>query len=246
MAKRFENSLKTLLKENELHLWVVQATHTHPRKESLLSTQEQARTIKFHNPTTGERWAYFHCALREILARYTDYKPAQLEFDTVKSNKPVLKNQSAILHFNLTHSHDMALVAVSNFFEVGVDIERIRQLNDMENIVNRNFSLEEQKALFALPAEERCRSFYEFWTRKEAVIKANGKGLSIGLHDFTVTLGKTGTWQSAEITGECRSEYLLSGFDLDRDYCAAVCIGICSAGETHPPVLRLNQYQESL
>lgn len=233
-------------KENELHLWVVHAAQIHPRKEALLNLQEHSRANRFYSSTHGEHWAYFHCALREILARYTDLTPAELEFETVKNNKPVLKNWRGPLNFNLSHSHDMALVAVAGPVQVGVDIERIRALSDMDALAKRNFSPEECMNLFRVSGQERCKLFYDIWTRKEAVIKANGKGLSIPLHEFTTPLLSAGQWQGTEIADEDCARYLLCGFDLDDDYCASLCIELTSEQQFRDPILAVHSYQESL
>lgn len=236
--------MKTQLKKNELHLWVVHAANIHPRKEELLSSQEHSRALRFHNSAMGERWAYFHCALREILAKYTDLKPAELEFESVKNNKPVLKTHNNLLNFNLSHSHDIALLAVAGPIHVGVDIERIRAISDMEAVAKRNFTPEECTTFFSASDQDRCRLFFNIWTRKEAVIKANGRGLSIPLHEFPTPPDRAGHWQETEVPDEAPSKYLLCGLDLLEDYCASLCIQRSTEQSVCDPSLAIHHYQE--
>ncbi len=92
------------------------------------------------------------------------------------------------LRFNLSHSHDCALLALAQGREVGVDIEYARPLEDADLIATQFFSQAERDALFALPPEQKQAAFYRCWSRKEGVIKALGLGLSMPLDSFDVTL----------------------------------------------------------
>jgi len=224
------------LQASELHLWVVRATSDHPRTKNLLSADERSRAERFHSPLIAERWSYFHCALREVLARYTQLRPAELKFDTVKNDKPVVTNAGDNLRFNLSHSHDMALIAISQSFEVGADIERIRPLPNMQNLAVRNFSSCEHDSLLDHPESERGKPFYDIWTRKEAVIKANGAGLKIPLRDFTVPLGEAGEWRSAETSAIAKRKYLVRAVDLHPEYSAALCIETAAEGDETPAI----------
>ncbi|MFK8048758.1 MAG: 4'-phosphopantetheinyl transferase superfamily protein [Halioglobus sp.] len=140
----------------------------------------------------------------------------------------------------------MALIAIGGPGEIGVDIERIRTLNDMDAVAGRNFSPEENMSLSCASARERCKLFYEIWTRKEAVIKANGQGLSIPLPQFTAPIGSAGQWQVTTIEDHDQVKYLLCGLDLEPGYCSSVCIELASAEPVRYPTLKVHQYNLTL
>jgi 4'-phosphopantetheinyl transferase len=128
-------------------------------------------------------------ALRHILAGYLGCAPAEIGFSYTAYGKPFLRNEEKHgLRFNLSHSEDQALLAVTRGRVVGVDIEQIRPDFATEEIAKRFFSEREWKELRGLPAAERTTAFFRCWTRKEAFIKAVGEGLSFPLDAFAVSL----------------------------------------------------------
>ncbi len=92
------------------------------------------------------------------------------------------------LHFNLSHSEDLALLGVALDRQIGVDVEHWRPLVDAESIVSRYFAPGERARWLALPEHERLPAFFRGWTRKEAYLKARGVGLAAGLDQFEVSL----------------------------------------------------------
>jgi 4'-phosphopantetheinyl transferase len=92
------------------------------------------------------------------------------------------------LRFNVSHCDSWALIAVTLEDRVGIDIERLRPLDDLENVARSCFSELELETLLSVPANQRTEAFFNCWTRKEAFIKAWGDGLSYPLGDFDVTL----------------------------------------------------------
>ncbi len=113
-----------------------------------------------------------------------------MRFAYTTYGKPLLADETGAsgLRFNLTHSHGLALLAVTRGREIGVDVERIRDNLEGEKLAERFFSPREVAALRSLPPELRREAFFHCWTRKEAYIKAVGKGLSLPLDQFDVTL----------------------------------------------------------
>ena len=113
-----------------------------------------------------------------------------LRFHEQEFGKPALDAgvSGGDLHFNLSHSHDLAVVAVTDIAPVGVDVEFERTIPDWESVASRFFSPQEQAQLAAIDAGQRQHAFYNCWTRKEAVIKATGEGLSARLDSFDVSL----------------------------------------------------------
>jgi 4'-phosphopantetheinyl transferase len=154
--------------------------------ESALSADESTRAARFHFPTDRDRFMVAHRSLRDILGRYLLCEPDELTFSVNQYGKPALNDHK--LEFNLSHSCDFALIAITQGRKVGVDVERIRSDMELENIASRNFSKNENSELMALPLEQRVTGFFNCWTRKEAYIKAHGLGLSLPLEDFDVSL----------------------------------------------------------
>jgi 4'-phosphopantetheinyl transferase len=126
--------------------------------------------------------------LRTILGRYLDRHPNQLRFQYTSYGKPTLSTGAGILSFNLSHSHDLALYAVTQEREIGVDVEFIRENINLLGIAKRFFSAREYSQLQALPQSCQLQTFFDCWTRKEAFIKAKGDGFSLPLDQFDVSI----------------------------------------------------------
>ncbi len=157
------------------------------RLRETLAEDERQRADRYHFEKDRRHFVAGRGALRAILARYLERRPQDVRFAYTNYGKPLLAGNTA-LRFNLTHSHGLALLAVTHGREVGIDIEHIRDNLEGEQLAERFFSPREVAALRALPPELRREAFFHCWTRKEAYIKANGKGLSLPLDQFDVTL----------------------------------------------------------
>jgi 4'-phosphopantetheinyl transferase len=155
-----------------------------------LADDERQRADRFHFDKDRRHFTAGRGTLRLILAHYLRRRPEAIRFTYTGYGKPLLAEASAALRFNLTHSHGLALLAVTLGREIGVDVEHIRDNleRDGELLAERFFSPREVAALRSLPIELRREAFFHCWTRKEAYIKANGKGLSLPLDQFDVTL----------------------------------------------------------
>ena len=148
-----------------------------------LSPDEQARAARFVYEKHRNAYVAARVGLRKRLATVTGDDPAALHFDYGPQGKPHLPDGPM---FNLSHSGGLACLAIHPTQEVGADIEAFRPVED--GIAERFFSAAENRTLAALPLSEREAGFFRCWTRKEAVIKALGGGLSIPLDAFDVTL----------------------------------------------------------
>lgn len=192
--------------------------------ESTLSTDESQRAARFHFPEDRSRYIVAHGSLRDILARYLRCESRELNFYTDDYGKPALKDHK--LEFNLSHSGEYALVAVTQKRKVGVDVELIRSDLEIENIASRYFSQSEVSELLALPSEQRVLGFFNCWTRKEAYIKAHGSGLSLPLDSFDVSLtpGETAILHATRPDPNVASRWTLQSLDVDPLYASAVAI----------------------
>lgn len=155
-----------------------------PEAARIVSPEELARARAFFFERDRRRYLHCRARLREILSAYVGRAPERIEFRVNAFGKP----STSRVFFNVSHSHDLALIAVSRTREVGIDVERIDAKFMRDNIPERFFSPSETAALRALPAAQRLQAFFDCWTRKEAYVKARGVGLSLALSSFDVTL----------------------------------------------------------
>jgi 4'-phosphopantetheinyl transferase len=155
----------------------------------LLSGDEHARADRFVFAHHRNWYIVGRGFLRLILASYLGCPPEALRFRYGRRGKPALAQTAhPALHFNVSHSAGRVVYAVSGAGEIGVDVERIQQLDDMDGIARGCFSPREYAAYSTLSGRARLEAFFTGWTRKEAYVKALGDGLSIALDAFDVTL----------------------------------------------------------
>lgn len=185
-------SCATVPAPNELHLWFFDmdaAAGSIDRLLLLLSVDECARSDRLILPVVRNRFIAARGILRTILGAAVSLPPRELLFGYGPHGKPELLNSEAAgLHFNLSHSGSMALLALSRSHPVGVDIERIRCGRPFLRLSHRFFSESEAAELAALSEDDIMDGFYACWTRKEAYLKAIGTGLATPLNAFDVTL----------------------------------------------------------
>ncbi len=175
---------------NEVHVWRVRLDAPWSTSFELSVSEddrERARRFKFEGDR--HRFIMSRACLRTILARYLKANAAGLQFDLGPFGKPALTSrQNALdMRFNLSHSHQLALVAIARGREVGVDVEFMRADFANDEVAEHFFSPTEVTQLVQMPAGIKTRSFFNCWTRKEAYIKARGEGLSHPLDQFDVS-----------------------------------------------------------
>lgn len=158
---------------------------------ALLSADEQERCARLRTSLLQQRFVVRRGVLRLLLGDSLGLPPALLRFRLGAGGKPELHVAEGKqgLHFNLSDSGACTLVAVTGIGPIGVDVEAPAPLPDLELVARRVFSLAEQGALAQLPEQERLYGFYRAWTRKEALVKAEGSGITLPLQRFTVSLG---------------------------------------------------------
>jgi len=166
-----------------VHIWQValdQPAAMVAQLEQLLSDDEHARAARFRFERDQRRFIVARGILRSLLARYTNRPAARIEFSYSTRGKPALRPEhKPHLHFNLAHSAEMALYAFTLGQEVGVDIEQQRPLDDVHQIAEHYFSPRERAILATQVGDELYRTFYTYWTRKEAYLKGSGEGLAL-------------------------------------------------------------------
>lgn len=180
---------------------------------ALLSSEERERAARFRFDRDRNRFIVCRGTLRQRLGLKSHVRLIQGLF-----GKPMLAGSD--IRFNVSHSHDMGMIAITRGREVGCDIERVDPSFADENIPERFFSPREVRALRALPAADQCDAFFRCWTRKEAYIKACGLGMSLTLDSFDVTLEPDRP--AALLRGE--DGWSLKAADAPKGYAAAIAV----------------------
>lgn len=181
------------LEESEVHVWRARLDWEDDLLEELhasLTPDERSRAERFHFSRDRRRFMAGRAMLRNILGRYSDCPPSDLRFTYGATGKPSLafSPDGPGIRFNLAHSHGLALYAVTQGREVGIDLELVQPRLADGKSVEGVFSDDEIARLKKLPAEFRLKAFFNGWTRKESYIKATGKGFSVPTDSFDVSL----------------------------------------------------------
>jgi len=174
------------LADNEIHVWATTLSVTADalgQFSATLSADEKERANKFKFEKHRNRYIAGRGALRAILEQYSDARAAELRFDYLTNGKPAFAQDfaSAGIHFNLAHTEDLALVAVTRIGLVGVDVECVRPVKDVDELVARFFSARENELFQKVPDDQKPAAFFNLWTRKEAMLKATGEGITRSL-----------------------------------------------------------------
>ncbi|MDK3158307.1 4'-phosphopantetheinyl transferase superfamily protein [Kamptonema cortianum] len=213
------------LAENEVQVWrVFEGQQTFPleRLQAILSLEERERAAKFRFETDRDRFILARGLLRVLLSYYTGQAAADLCFRYGEFGKPELEPPAVC--FNVSHSPGLILYAVTRDRAVGIDVESIRtDFPDLE-IAQKFFAPQEFAMLRQLPPEMRCLAFFWGWTCKEAYIKATGKGLSLPLNQFTVSLLPTEPAQLLSTVGDSPDRWLLQALNLGENYAGALAV----------------------
>ena len=181
-----------ILAPNGIHLYRIPVSRFLPQLShfrDILSSDELEKAERFRFPDDRHRFIITHALLRYILSRYLEIAPKQVQFSYGAYGKPALAGagEDTEIRFNLSHAGNQAVVVVTRTRQVGVDIEHVRPLADMEQIAERLFSENEKWTLRQSKKEAASEIFFRYWTRKEAFVKARGDGLSFPLQRVDVS-----------------------------------------------------------
>jgi 4'-phosphopantetheinyl transferase len=196
----------------ELHVWQANLDSERWPSADRLPEEERERAARLYPPARG-RWAAARWALRGVLGRYLAERPAAIELRAGTRGKPMLAGSDPWLRFNLSHSRDLALVAVARGREVGVDVEWIDRRRDVLALARRALAPADARAVEAAPTEARPAVFHSAWARREAIAKCTGAGL----------------W-----TPPSKSAVAVAGLDVEPGFAAAIAV----AGDEVPPLRR--------
>ncbi|WP_053375080.1 4'-phosphopantetheinyl transferase family protein [Paenibacillus sp. FJAT-27812] len=206
MLQIFALHMKERLSRTAFHRLLTESSIERQTKvQRFLKYEDAARSL------VGDRLA------REVIANRIGQSVNDIRFEVDPYGKPHLVDRKELICFNVSHSGDWIVCAI-DVLPVGIDLERIKPI-DIQ-IALPYFSKQERAELMSNPLEQRLAHFYELWTMKESFIKADGRGLSIPLHSFTVR--KNGS-SSQLIMEDKLSDFQLKQYVIDAAYKLAVC-----------------------
>jgi 4'-phosphopantetheinyl transferase len=217
----------------EVHIWRLSlhaASYHAQTLNVLLGPDETSRARSFHFLRDCDRYITVRATLRVLLGSYLGIAPQEIRFQYSARGKPALapalNRAHPALNFNVSHSHELALLAFAHNPAVGIDLEYIRPETAGEQIAERHFSAQETASLRALPLHMQPRAFFHCWTRKEAFVKATGDGLSRPLDQFSVSLVPGEPARLLDIRGETQepANWLLQDLDTGPGYAAALAV----------------------
>ncbi len=210
------------LGDNDVHLWRAFLDRGDFRDaETVLGEDERLRASRFVFPRDRNRFIAARDILRAILGRYTGRSAAAMEFQYEPEGKPRLRlhESDPPIRFNVSHSQDLAVYALTRRREIGVDVEAIRSNIPVAQLAEQVFSATELAELRALPCERQEEAFFLCWTRKEAYVKARGAGLGMPLDSFSVSLTPE---QPEVLTGADSARWTFRSFRPADGYAGAI------------------------
>ena len=193
MSNWYNQDADKTLSDNEAHIWLnflnlhqAKLKHLYP----LLSPAEKERSEQFKHFKQRKNYIASHGFLHTVLSYYIDTAAEDIRFSMEEKGKPFIlaEQNNQQIQFNLSHSGNLALLAVCRTHPVGIDIECIDRKSDYQGIARRFFTDNEQQAFFKLPEDQQKDAFYQVWTRKEAHMKVTGQGLSLAPTQFEVSV----------------------------------------------------------
>lgn len=183
------SGILTAIPAEEVHLWawpLESAAEDISAHIDILDGAEMRRMQSFHFAPDRERYAIAHANLRRILGGYLHQPVDKISFHANRFGKPELAGEATSLNFSLSHSQSIAVLAVAHGLPVGVDVEEVRPIEP--EVAATHFSASELSDLNGLHGDAWLSGFYRCWTRKEAILKAEGVGLHRALDSFDVAV----------------------------------------------------------
>ncbi|NLY02771.1 MAG: 4'-phosphopantetheinyl transferase superfamily protein [Rhodopirellula sp.] len=214
----------------------------------LLSEDESVRWRRFLFERDRRRFLIARAMLRDVVSRYVGCEPCSLAFEYNPYGKPALASPPGqSIRFNLSHSAGLAVCAVTRGHDVGVDVESPERRTDVLGLARRFFAESEVAALGRRPPEEQRRTFFEYWTLKEAYIKACGRGLSIPLDAFGFTLraDRPPTIGFAAGMADDPGDWQFAQVFLGQDYPIALALRSCREEEMTVGIRRIIPLQRA-
>lgn len=216
---------------SDLHIWSAALSGSADDLEhfhSLLAVDEKARAERFYFERDRDRYIVGRGILRTLLASYLNMEASKIPIAYGPHRKPVLQlsQTDKTLHFNLAHSNEWAAYVFGWDRPVGIDLEHIRPLPDVDDLVQRFFSPRESTLIRSLSGGQKWDSFFQIWTCKEAILKAYGSGLTTPLDQFEIFVGAEGAVTTTSLTEDSAqlANWKIQIFELIPGYKSAISV----------------------
>jgi 4'-phosphopantetheinyl transferase len=191
--------------------------------EKILSSEERQRSERFRCSVARGAFVTMRSTLRICLADILGSRARDLRFDYTVYGKPYLSDPKTTIKFNVSHTYGLGLIAIHPSAEVGVDIEKIRFEKGIDQIANQFCSAVERQALKSLSGISFVQGFFRCWTRKEAVLKMIGCGLSVDTRLFSVSVDHKARILDSKIE-KVNSRCELINLEMGTKYAACLCM----------------------
>lgn len=226
---RFSDLTPPALATNEIHVMAASLedlAHYRSQAVAAINAEEQARAARFINPVHGDQFALVRGALRCCLGAYLDIPPDRVEFDFNQYGKPEIHpaQNTLALKFNVSHSHHMAAFVFTLRQRVGIDIEYRKPLKNMAGLTQHVCSAKELDEFNHLDGNQCEAAFFRLWTRKEAFIKANGQGLSMGLRSIYIGVEEADLISRVQYEGRWMESWYIKDLLCPQGYKMAVAV----------------------
>jgi 4'-phosphopantetheinyl transferase len=224
---------------DEVHLYRIVLSQQLPelsRLRQLLSKSETDRSALLKDDLAKKNYIAGRGVLREILGSYVGVAPEKVRIVTGEHGKPCLTKCTENIRFNLSHSEDILIIAISTGRDVGVDIEAIKTDKPLNGMASLAFSRREQEELFTLPSSRLATAFYHCWVRKEACLNACGRGFSLPGSSFDVPV----CFEEPPLQTLINCNQLfwhVQDIDVPENYCAAVAVEAGGVSPSPPTIV---------
>lgn len=224
-----------IINENEVHVWYYFLDLSDQGVDffyNLLSEEEKKEINKIKVPVVRNRRVISKAIVKNIISMYLGLNIHKIKFSYNQFGKPVLSEDINFpgLNFNISHSGSLGMIALVKNNQIGIDLEQIIELADLDDIISLCFSKHEQHLFNSLSGLEKTKLFYKIWTGKEAFIKAIGKGFSFPLQNITFTLNNNKEIRISEISGlkENLHNWYVYNSNPRQDYTSAIVVNLNS------------------
>ena len=213
-----------MMAESFLDIWhgdILSAESEQQNYHVLLNDEEKQKASTFLRPELQQKYINSRGMLRKVLASYLNINPQKISIKTSEHGKPFVEDE---LFFNLSHTGNKFALAISGSGEVGIDLEQYRDRKNLQGLVGKCFSEQEKNYWQGLSEQQKIIMFYRFWVRKEAFVKAVGRGIALGLNQCAVNPKNQSRFTGIPSGYGTIEDWKIVEVTLDKAYACAVVI----------------------
>lgn len=209
--------------KGDIHLWTISIDTSENQIEglrSVLSPGEKKKASYYKFEPIQHNYIVSQAVLRILLSSYLDVKPVDIKLGVHKKGKPFLVNDVS-LFFNISNSHGICVYAFTRNAEIGIDIEKIRDLPDINQLIDKNLTTREKK-YFQKDPDNKLSRFFQFWTIKESYLKAIGEGMRLTPENLEFSLDNGAIRLQSVNYGFDAADWQFKGFTREGNYMGAL------------------------